>query len=159
MSFAGFLYAIAAAIMWGAAYTIDQKVLIGLSPASLLFVDSVLTTLLVSPLALVQSSVWPLFAKTPIQLGGLVLVSAILAVLANFFILSSIRVLGASTASIFEIAYPFFVALFTYLAFGSKLNAYFFGGAFLIFIGAAIIPLHPRKRSQDRSLLTSLAER
>jgi drug/metabolite transporter (DMT)-like permease len=54
-------------------------------------------------------------------------------------IFSSIRILGASKASTFEIAYPFFVMLFTYLAFGSAPRRWLLIGGALIFAGATLI--------------------
>ncbi|MBV9159535.1 MAG: DMT family transporter [Candidatus Kaiserbacteria bacterium] len=139
MSLSGFLYAIAAAVTWGLVYTIDQRVLKGLTPLTLLFIDSVLTAILLLPVAFLQKSTLSTLSHTPFKLWGLVILSLALAALANFFIYSSIRIMGASTASIFEIVYPFFVALFTALVFGSELNVFFFLGAVLIFLGSAII--------------------
>lgn len=69
----------------------------------------------------------------------LISVSIVLAVLANFFIYSAIKILDASTASIFEIAYPFFVVLFTALLYRSVPNLYFLLGAVLIFLGFFVI--------------------
>ena len=59
--------------------------------------------------------------------------------LANFFILSSIKQLGAAHASILEITYPFFVLLFGWLFFGGSVNAYFWLGSALVFAGSAVI--------------------
>jgi drug/metabolite transporter (DMT)-like permease len=139
MSVSGVLYAIAAAVSWGVVYTIDQRVLRGLSPLTLLFVDSVLTAILLLPVAFLQKSSLSSLSNTPLRLWGLVVLSLAIAALANYFIFSSIRILGASTASIFEISYPFFVALFAYFAFGAELNFYFVIGAGLILAGSAII--------------------
>lgn len=63
----------------------------------------------------------------------------LLGTLANFFIFSSIQRLGAPTASIFEIAYPFFVAIFTLALFGGDLNLFFWIGGLLMFLGGVII--------------------
>jgi drug/metabolite transporter (DMT)-like permease len=65
--------------------------------------------------------------------------SVILAIVANFLIFSGIKALNATDASIIEIAYPFFVALFSYFVFKSNPNVYFFLGGTLIFIGSIII--------------------
>lgn len=135
----GLFYAVAAAITWGLVYTIDQRVLKGLSPLTLLFVDSVLTGILLLPIAFLQRNSLTSLSTVSGRIWILVVVSLALAALANFFIFSSIKILGASTASIFEIAYPFFVTLFTYIIFGTELNVYFFIGAILIFAGSAII--------------------
>ena len=139
MSFSGLLYAIGAAITWGVVYTIDQRVLKGASPFALLFVDALLTTLLLLPIVLLDRASLGSLNHTSIKVWLLIIASLVLAALANFFIYSSIRILGASSASVFEISYPFFVVLFSYLAFGSELNLYFLIGGLCIFAGSAII--------------------
>ena len=75
----------------------------------------------------------------PRKIWWLIILSLALAALANLFIFSSIKILGASTASIFEISYPFFVVLFTFLIYGAEFNLYFLIGAVLIFAGSAMI--------------------
>lgn len=70
---------------------------------------------------------------------SLIITSIILAIIANFLIFSGIKILDASTASIIEIAYPFFVVLFSYIFFKSHPNIYFFIGGILIFAGSIII--------------------
>ncbi len=135
----GFIYAIAAAVSWGAVYAIDQKILSRVSPLGLLFIDSVLTALVILPIMLVNSgSMKTVFASGKTS-AGLIIVSLLLAALANFFIYSAIRSLGASTASIFEIAYPLFVVIFAFLLFKQTVSWYFALGACLIFAGSIII--------------------
>jgi drug/metabolite transporter (DMT)-like permease len=73
-----------------------------------------------------------------------IIASLILAALANFLIFSSIKIIGASYASIFEIAYPFFVVFFSYFAFSAVPSLYFLLGAVLIFSGSAIIVFFSR---------------
>lgn len=139
MSPVGLLYAIGAAFTWGLVYTIDQKLLKGFSPLTLLFVDSALTALLLMPVAFLEKDLFPSLKLIPVKLWLLALFSLALAALANFFIYSSIRILGASLASVFEILYPFFVTLFAYIAFGSEISVFFVVGAAFIFVGSAII--------------------
>ena len=135
----GFLYAVGAAITWGLVYAIDQKILSSLSPFTLLFIDSFLAAVVMLPFIFFSNdSIKSLFSSGWVNFA-LVVVSLLLATLANFFIFSSIKILGASTASIIEIAYPFFVVFFTYLFFRSALNIYFTIGGVLIFIGSVII--------------------
>jgi len=137
----GYLYAVGAAITWGLVYTLDQRILRGASPFTLLFIDSIITAVVLLPILFIDrssiSSLFTLSGKTWI----LIILSLVLAALANFLIFSSIKILGASTASIFEIAYPFFVVIFTYLIFQTTPSLFFLLGAFLIFSGASIIVL------------------
>lgn len=142
MSLNGFLYAIGAAVTWGVVYAIDQRVLRGASPFALLFIDSLLTTVLLLPIIFFDKGSLNSLSNTSTRVWLLILASLAFAALANFFIFSSIKILGASTASIFEIAYPFFVVLFTYFAFHTTPTLYFLFGAILIFAGAVIIIAH-----------------
>ena len=135
----GFIYAIGAALAWGLAYTIDQKILADTSPAVLLFISFIIGAILLLPAVLTQGG----SLVSVLNLGKtrllLILFSIALATLANYLIFASIARLGASLASVFEIAYPFFVFLFSFLIFGSELNIYVIAGSLLIFAGSAII--------------------
>ncbi len=135
----GFVYAVGAAIAWGLVYAIDQKILSDISPMTLLFINSVITAIIMLPFIFFNNgSIKDVFVSGKTSLS-LIFISVILVTLANFLILSGIKNLGASTASIIEIAYPFFVVLFSFLLFRSTPNMYFFiGGAFL-FVGLVII--------------------
>jgi len=141
MSYNGYLYAIGAAITWGLVYTIDQRILRGASPFALLFVDSLITTLLLVPVIVFDRGSLSSLSGLSGKLGVYVVVSLVFAALANFFIFSSIRIIGASSASIFEIAYPFFVVVFSYFVFQAVPSIYFVIGGVLIFLGAALIVL------------------
>jgi len=139
MKVAGIIYAFAAAVTWGLVYTIDGKILERLSPLALLFIGSVITLILTLPVVIFD----PGSIKSAFSIGKanlwLIILSVALAVLANFFIFSAIKLLDASTASIFEIAYPFFVVLFSAFLLKSVPNFYFFLGAILIFLGSLVI--------------------
>lgn len=135
----GFIYALGAAVTWGIVYAIDQKILAGVSPMTLLFVNSIIATIVILPfLFFSDGSIKNVFASGSKNLS-LIIISVILAALANFLIFSSIKSLNASVASMIEIAYPFFVVLFSYIFFRSAPNIYFFIGGALIFIGSIII--------------------
>lgn len=136
----GFLYAIGAAVTWGIVYTIDQKILHNnISPMTLLFIDSLLSALVMLPFVFFSNgSIKALFFSGKANLT-LVIISLLLAILANFLIFTSIKDLNASTASIIEIAYPFFVVFFSYIFFRSTPSLYFFLGGALIFAGSIVI--------------------
>lgn len=127
----GFLYALGAAVTWGLVYAIDQKILSGIAPISLLFINSILAAIIMLPFILFGNSgiKETLFSAKTNWL--LIVLSIALATLANFLIFSGIKNMNASTASMIEIAYPFFVVLFSYILFRSTPNIYFFlGGSF-----------------------------
>jgi drug/metabolite transporter (DMT)-like permease len=135
----GFVYAVGAAITWGLVYALDQKILSGASPLAYLFINSLLTAIIVLPFLFFDGgSIKTIFSSSK-EIILLIIASVILATLANFLIFSGIKILGASSASIIEIAYPFFVVFFSYLIFRSTPNIYFFIGGVLIFIGSIII--------------------
>jgi len=140
MSRIGLLYAIGAAVSWGITYTIDEKLLRSASPLVLIAIHGAINLGLALPLLLVfeERSALVGLAQDKTWLG-LLIGAQILGVAANYCILAAISALGASTASIFEIAYPLFVVLFSWLAYGSLPHpSAWFGGA-LILIGSAII--------------------
>lgn len=135
----GFIYAIGAAVTWGLVYTIDQKILSNTSPIALLFLDSIITAIIILPFIFFNHD----SVKTLLSSGKsnitLIVLSIVFALLANFFIFSAIKNIGASSASIIEIAYPFFVVLFSIIFFRIAPSLPFFLGGLLIFIGSAII--------------------
>ena len=59
--------------------------------------------------------------------------SIVLAAVANFLIFSGIKMVGASSASIIEIMYPFFVVLFSFIFFRTTPSTYFIIGAILAY--------------------------
>ena len=134
----GFIFAIGAAITWGLVYTIDQKILSHITPLTFLFIGSIITPILLLPFILRNGTL-----KNALSAGmensSLIIVSVVLALLADFFILSGIKNLNASTASIIEISYPFFVVFFSYVLFRSMPNVFFLIGGILIFLGSVII--------------------
>jgi drug/metabolite transporter (DMT)-like permease len=135
----GFLYAIGAAVTWGLVYAIDQRILNDVPPTTLLFVDALITLIIMIPFAIWRNdSLKALFAPGNNDLW-LIIGADLLATLAGYLIYMGIQHLGASTASVIEIAYPFFVVLFTSLLFHATPNIYFICGAVLIFTGSAII--------------------
>ena len=139
MHFVGLIYAIGAALAWGLAYTIDQKILADTSPAVLLFVSFIIGAILLLPAVLTQGGSLVSVLNLDRTRLLLILFSIMLATLANYLIFASIERVGASLASVFEIVYPFFVFLFSFLIFGSELNASVIAGSLLIFAGSAII--------------------
>ena len=139
MKNAGLIYAFGAAVLWGLAYTLDQKILSKLTPLSFLFIGSLLTALLLLPFLFFQKDSFGFIFSSNKTTLLLVFSSILLAALAGFFILSSIKSTNAATASTIEITYPFFVILFSSLLFRTVPNKYFFIGTMFIFLGSVII--------------------
>ena len=135
----GFIYAIGAAVAWGFVYTLDQKILANTPPLILLFVSFIVGAILLLPAVFMYSDGLASLLMLSKARLILIFVSIAIATFANYLMFASIARVGASYASVFEIAYPFFVFLFSFLIFGTQLNAYVFIGALLIFFGSAII--------------------
>jgi len=136
----GIAYAIGAAILWGLVYNFDQKILTKTSPLAILFLGSLITAVITLPFAISNwESIKPALFPTNRQFLYFFIATQIIVILAEFFIFSSIKNVGASIASFFEIAYPLFVAIFAFIIFDGKLNIYFWAGALFMFIGSVII--------------------
>jgi drug/metabolite transporter (DMT)-like permease len=135
----GYFYAIAAAVVWGLVYAMDQKVLDKVSPHALMFVNSIFSLLYLVPFLLFHKSEWKTLEN--LDRGNIKFFATTLlcTLIANILIYLAIKELGSSRAAIFEIAYPFFVILFGVVLFREHLNAYFIFGSILLFLGAAII--------------------
>ena len=135
----GFIYAIGTAVIWGLTYTIDQKILTSLSPAMILFTNSVIASLIMLPFMFFGDSsikTFIVYSKANLLIVSL---SIILPIIANILLLTSIKSLGAATASVIEIAYPFFVVIFSIIFFKISPSLSFYIGGLLIFSGASII--------------------
>ena len=135
----GFLYAFGATILWGLVYTLDQKILASISPLMFLFISDIIAALVLLPFVLMDI---PSFQATLRADRSIILLAAIalfLGILANLLIFSSITMIGASTASMIEIAYPLAVVVFSYLLYRAVPNTGAVLGGLLIFAGSAII--------------------
>jgi drug/metabolite transporter (DMT)-like permease len=135
----GLFFAFGASVLWGLAYVIDQKVLVHVTPLAFLFTLSLITV--ISLLPLVLTGTIDLTTVTTARGSSLVLIvgAAALGIVANFFILSSIGALGASTASLLEITYPAFVVVFSIFILGTAPAWPVLAGGALIIAGSAII--------------------
>lgn len=136
---AGFAFALAAAVTWGLVYAIDQKLLTQTSPIALLFVDALITAAVLIPFIWVERGELRHLLQAGTGTMALLAISALLALLAGWFILAGIQLIGAAEASVIEIAYPFFVVLFSMILYGFEPTLPFIAGGFLIFAGASLI--------------------
>lgn len=134
----GFLYALGAAVTWGAVYAIDQKLLAGTSALTLLIASSVITAVAMLPFIW-----WDYYPVKDLLVSkfnfSLIILSLVLAALANWLIFSSIKSIGASSASIIEIAYPLFVVIFSVIFFSEAPSVPLAIGGLFVFIGSGII--------------------
>lgn len=139
VEYIGIIFAFGAAVTWGVVYTVDQKILTELSPLTLLFVQYVVTALILAPFVFAQSSVVQSIHAMSTHTAVLMLTTILFTIAANMFILNSIKLLGASTASIVEITYPLFVVLLALVIYGTVPNAYVLFGGAIILVGSMIV--------------------
>jgi len=135
----GYFYAIAAAVTWGLAYTLDEKVLERFSPVQLLILHALVTLVIAVPVAMSS----PEGVRGILTAGKgqwvLVMLSVVLSIGASWLIFTSIQMLGAPTASIFEISYPFFVVVFSLILFRTPVTIPLLVGGVLVFAGSYVI--------------------
>ena len=138
MSTLGLIAALSAAMTWGVVYTLDQRILSVTSPIVLLLINSIATSLVLSP-ALISQTLRKSIATVSHSTWLAIAASLVLAALANALIFTAIRSLGASKASIFEILYPLFVVIFSFAAYRDRPSSSFLIGAAFVLIGSAIV--------------------
>lgn len=143
MNHLGHVLAILAAVLWGLTYCLDERVLAGMSVFKLYFLHCLCGLVVAGAILLGQGgSPASLLtfdtSATSLPLVGLTLVTATAAALS---ILASIQLLGADKSAILEISYPLFVAIFSVLAFGGRLQPQVVVGGAFIFVGSVIIVL------------------
>ncbi|MBU6310800.1 DMT family transporter [Patescibacteria group bacterium] len=135
----GIILALGAALSWGIVYALDQKILIELSPSTLLFLYSVTSAVLLLPFVLldrnVVAQITTLSRETALYVG----LSLVLSLIANALVLYSIQNLGAPTAAMLEITYPIFVVLAVLVLFKTVPSPFVLLGGAVILIGAMIV--------------------
>lgn len=139
----GFGLAVAASVLWGLTYCLDERVLASISVFKLYFLHCLAGAAVAAVILLVQGdSPGSLLRIDPervsLPLMAITLATATAAALA---ILGSIQLLGASKSAVLEISYPLFVALFSFFFFGGQLQTPVLIGGGFIFVGAAIIAM------------------
>lgn len=139
MEYFGLIFAFGAALTWGIVYAIDQKILTELSPLALLFVQSIVTVIVLAPFVASESGLFESIRNITKPTFAFMGVSLLLTIVANMLILYSIQYLGAATASMLEITYPIFVVLVALVLFGTFPNPYVLFGGGVILLGAMIV--------------------
>jgi drug/metabolite transporter (DMT)-like permease len=139
----GIIFAMLSAVIWGLVYALDEKILTKFSAIQMLLTEALLFIIIALPLMIITHQ---FSALKEVLVEGesrtqflLLLVTIVISGLANLFILSSISRIGASTAAIFEIAYPFFVVVFGYFLYGKQISWQFAVGSACVFVGSVII--------------------
>ena len=139
MKLLGLGLALASAVCWGLTYTLTEKILQKTHSFSIIFIESLLATLITLPLFFGKAggikALVGVGTPTLLLLG----VSTVTAILGYFFIYESIKLVGASIATFFEVGYPFFVVIFSMLLLGTHINWFCILGGTFICAGVVII--------------------
>lgn len=130
----GVWFSLAAAMLWGLSYALDEKVMTTFSARQMLLLHYVFGA--------VVSLVWiPLgdIASRARQMSGqhaLILATSLsVTYLAGLLILTSISKVGATTAAVIEVSYPFWTALAAFLLFKEAMTLHQALGGTLIVLG------------------------
>jgi drug/metabolite transporter (DMT)-like permease len=138
------IYALAAAVIWGINYAVSGRLLEkGLSPQALFFIDLVFGTAAVGMVITLtgkwNATVAQVRALSASDLAWL-LVAVAAATAAGLLIFLSIGAKNATLASLIEVTYPIFTALFAWVLFRqATLNGATLLGALLIFAGVITV--------------------
>lgn len=132
--------ALGASVLWGLAYALSENLMKqAIHPSLILLTYTVLGTVgyglymylfVPSPLAPLQQTGW-----------SNLLMIALLYMVANLMVFTSISLVGSATlASLIEISYPLFTALFVWILYKqNSLNGYTLLGALLMLVGVWLI--------------------
>jgi len=134
-------YAMAASLLWGISYTVNEQLMKKISIAGVLLTGSVGMFLF----ALATGLATGVFSKdiAVVKKGGttgLLIANVLVYVVANLFILLATKSKNATMAAMIEISYPLFTALFAYLIFKEvQFNTGTLAGAALVMAGVCCI--------------------
>jgi len=145
MSFPWYVPAIAAALVWGLHYPLIEHALrrVSLPTVVLLTALPMAFVALAFPARLADD--WRAVLQLPAGERALIAAIALTSLAGTVLLYLAVRGRNATLASLIEISYPAFVALFTWLLFRDwQLNSGVLLGAALVFAGTAIIIVNSR---------------
>jgi len=132
----GMLVALAAAVSWGFVYATTQEVVDRLPPIATLAMIYWLGGIALLPVAFWHG---PAIVADVVQNPGPVAMLLISVVVAEFFIIWSIQLLGGVDAGLVEISYPLWTMLFLYLLKDQKPSVETIAGAVLVGAGLLLL--------------------
>lgn len=136
MKYLGVLISTFAAITWGFVYASTEKVLEKMSPISSVALFYYLGAIILLPFLLTHRQDMIQGAMlAPKEL----FFTTLMIIVAEFFIMWSISLLGGTEAALIEVSYPIWTALFLYLLNGRQVSFNTIIGGIFIFTGVAIV--------------------
>lgn len=140
-----YLPAIAAAVVWGIHYPLIEYALRRVSLTTVVLLTALPMALLVLAFPARLAADWRVLALLPAGERMLVGLVALTSLAGTVLLYLAVRSRNATLASLIEISYPAFVALFAWLLFREwQLNSGVLLGAVLVFAGTALIILSSR---------------
>jgi drug/metabolite transporter (DMT)-like permease len=145
MTLPWYIPAIAAALVWGVHYPLIEHALkrVSLTTVVLLTAAPMALVALAFPARLAED--WRALGALPVGERLLIATIALTSLAGTVLLYLAVRGRNATLASLIEISYPAFVAIFAWFLFREwQLNAGVLLGAALVFAGTAIIILNSR---------------
>ena len=130
----GVWFSLSAAVLWGLSYALDEKVMTDFTARQMLllhYVFGAVVSLAWVPMGDIVSR-----AKEMSENHALLLLTSLsVTYLAGLLILTSISKVGATTAAVIEVSYPFWTALAGFLLFRQAMTLHQILGGGLIMLG------------------------
>jgi drug/metabolite transporter (DMT)-like permease len=132
--------AIAAAVVWGLHYPLIEHALKRVSLTTVVLLTALPMALVALAFPARLADDWRVFTALPGAERGLIGAIALTSLAGTVLLYLAVRGRNATLASLIEISYPAFVAVFAWALFREwQLNAGVLAGAALVFAGTAII--------------------
>lgn len=145
MSFPWYVPAVAAALVWGLHYPLIEHALRRVSLPTVVLLTALPMALVALAFPARLHTDWRAVMQLPAGERALIAAIALTSLAGTVLLYLAVRGRNATLASLIEISYPAFVALFAWLLFRDwQLNSGVLLGAALVFAGTAIIILNSR---------------
>jgi len=140
-----YIPAIAAAAVWGLHYPLIEYALRRVSLPAVVLLTALPMALVALAFPARLAADWRAVAALPVSERGLIGLIALTSLAGTVLIYMAVRGRNATLASLIEISYPAFVAVFAWLLFREwHLNSGVLLGALLVFAGTALIIVNSR---------------
>jgi len=137
----GIPLAIGAAMTWGLVYVLEERVLGDFSVMKFMFFESLFMLIVSVVSILFFDKIGTLATSNTLKVifAPSFVILIIATFLANYLILSSVQLMGATVAAMFEITFPLFVVIFAFFILGQSIHWLTLVGALLILSGSMLV--------------------
>jgi drug/metabolite transporter (DMT)-like permease len=145
MQFPWYVPAIAAAVVWGLHYPLIEHALRRVSLPTVVLLTALPMALVALAFPARLAADWRTLMALPVGERLLIVLIALTSLAGTVLLYLAVRGRNATLASLIEISYPAFVAVFAWLLFREwQLNAGVLFGALLVFAGCTLIIVNSR---------------